>query len=185
MLDARKGRTMKMNLPAVGVFILAILSLAISVRADDGEALSSRDGQYTLRVPKDWRATDFHVDNVEIGASNPHRGEYAEVIADRQEDYAGSLKQFAEAKRDTMAMSLDNPRLSPGEQLKVNGQNAFRYELHGTLPGSNVAVGYCLTILETKTHYIQVVGWTEDSHFLQNHEELNSLAAGFSENVKH
>jgi hypothetical protein len=78
-------------------------------------------------------------------------------------------------------MSLDNPRLSPAQQLKVNGQDAFRYELHGQLPGSNVAVGYCLTVLATKTHYIQVIGWAEDAHFSDDRQELNSLAQGFSE----
>ncbi len=161
--------------------ILAILSLPPHVYADDAVTLTSPGGQYRLVAPNGWGPADFHVDNVQIGASNPHRGEYAEVVADRQDDYVGSLRQFAEAKRDTMAMSLDNPRLSPPQQLKVNGQDAFRYEIHGQLPGSNVTVGYCLTVLATKTHYIQVIGWAEDSHFSDDRQELNSLAQGFSE----
>jgi hypothetical protein len=170
----------RIHLP-FGVLILAILSLPTFARADDSITLSSPDGRYHLSVPKAWSLADFKVDNIQIGASNPHRGEYAEVIADPQEDYVGSLKQFAEAKRDTMAMSLDNPRLSPAQELKVNGQDALRFELHGQLPGSGVSVGYCLTVFATKTHYIQVIGWSEDSHFDANRQELNLLAQGFSE----
>ena len=89
--------------------------------------------------------------------------------------------QFAEGKRDTMAMSLDNPRLDAGQHVKVNGQDAYRFELHGQLPGSKVSIGYCVTVLDTKTHYIQIIGWTEDAHFAANHDELSSLALGFSE----
>jgi len=166
---------------SITTLILTLLSVTSSLRADDSATLTSPNGQYRLSVPKTWGPADFKVDNVQIGASNPHRGEYAEVIADRQEDYVGSLRQFAEAKRDTMALSLDNPRLSPAQQLKVNGQDAFRFELHGQLPGSSVSIGYCLTVLATKTHYVQVIGWSEDSHFDGNRAELNSLAQGFSE----
>ena len=132
-------------------------------------------------MPKRWESADFHVQNVQIGASYKHRGEYAEVVADSREDYGDSLPQFADAKRDTMAQSLSNPILSPGLQLKINGLDAIRYELHGQLPGTNVTIGYRLTVLKTKTHYIQVIGWTEDSHFADNHDDLNSLAQGFSE----
>ncbi len=182
MLDALMRRTIgKHHLGVIIAAMGAILSLATAVRGDDSTTLSSADGRYHLIIPKGWSAADFHVDNVQIGASYPRHGEYAEVVADPQEDYVGSLKQFAEAKRDTMAMSLDNPRLSAGQQLKVNGQDAFRFELHGTLPGTSVSVGYCLTILATRTHYIQVIGWTEDSHFAENRDELNLLAQGFSE----
>jgi hypothetical protein len=36
-------------------------------------------------------------------------------------------------------------------------------------------------VVATKTHYIQIPGWTEDSHFAENHGDLRSLADGFSE----
>ena len=166
---------------SIAVAILLFLTLTPNLYADDSVTLTSPNGQYNLTTPKGWGSADFKVDNVQIGASNPHRGEYAEVVADRQEDYAGSLKEFAEAKRDTMAMSLDNPRLFPSQRLKINKQDAYRFEIHGQLPGSNVSVAYCLTILATKTHYIQIIGWTEESHFAENRPELSSLADGFSE----
>ncbi len=158
-----------------------LLIATSSVKADDAVTLTSPNGQYNLTAPNGWGSADFKVDNVQIGASNPRRGEYAEVVADRQEDYTGSLKEFAEAKRDTMAMSLDNPRLFPGQHVKINKQEAYRFEIHGQLPNTNVSVIYSLTVLATKTHYIQIVGWTEESHYAQNRAELNSLADGFSE----
>jgi hypothetical protein len=153
------------------------------VRADSGDntTLVSADGKYQLVVPKPWEANDFHLPNVQIGAIDKHRGQYAEVIVERQEDYTDSLDQYADAKRDTMAMSLDNPRLTPGERLKIKGQDAVRFEIHGQLPNSSIAIGYSLTVIKTKTHYVQVIGWTEDSHFADNRAELEGLASGFSE----
>jgi hypothetical protein len=167
---------------SITTIILTLLTISPTLHADDSITLTSPNRQYTLTAPKGWGSADFKVENIQIGASNPRRGEYAEVIADRQEDYAGSLKEFAEAKRDTMAMSLDNPRLFPGQKLKINKQDAYRYEIHGQLPNTNISVAYCLTVLETKTHYIQIVGWSEESHFAENSAELCSLANGFSEN---
>jgi hypothetical protein len=161
---------------------MAILT-AQWARADSGDnnTLGSADGQYQLIVPKPWESNDFHLPNVQIGAIEKHRGEYAEVIVERQEDYTDSLQQYADAKRATMAMSLDNPRLTPGERLKINGQIALRFQIHGQLPNSSVSIAYSLTVIKTKTHYVQVIGWTEESHFASNRAELEGLANGFSE----
>jgi hypothetical protein len=165
----------------VATIVVCVAAAASPLLAGDIVTLQSANGQYQLVVPKGWGPADFHVNDVQIGASYPHRGEYAEVVADRQEDYVGSLAQFAQAKRDTMAMSLDNPRLSPIQQIKMHGQDAFCFELHGQLPGSSLSVGYCVTVLATRTHYIQIIGWTKDSHFSENRDDLCSLADGFSE----
>jgi len=153
------------------------------VLADSGDTntLRSADGQYQLVVPNSWQSNDFHLPNVQIGAIDKPRGEYAEVIVERQEDYTDSLQQYTDAKRATMAMSLDNPRLTNGESPKINGQDAVRCEIHGQLPNSGVAIAYSLTVIKTKTHYVQVIGWTEESRFAANRAELESLAGGFSE----
>lgn len=177
----RRKSTMIKTL-SISTLILTILAAAPNLHADDSITLTSPNGQYSLTAPKGWGSADFKVDDIQIGASNPHRGEYAEVVAVRQEDYAGSLKQFAEAKRDTMAMSLDNPRIFPGQRLKLNKQDAYRFEIRGQLPNTNVSIAYVLTVLATKTHYIQIVGWTEESHLAENQAELYSLSEGFSEN---
>jgi hypothetical protein len=170
-------------------FILRLFFLAMSMltaqwaQADAGDSntLRSADGQYQLVVPSHWESNDFHLSNVQIGAIDKHRGEYAEVIVERQEDYTDSLDQYADAKRDTMAMSLDNPRLTPGVRLKINGHDALRFEIHGQLPNSSVSIAYSLTVIKTKSHYVQVVAWTQESHFAANRAELEALAYGFSE----
>jgi len=166
-------------------FLVMAMGMLVApwIRADSGDTntLRSADGQYQLVVPSSWESNDFHLPNVQIGAIEKHRGEYAEVIVERQEDYTDSLQQYADAKRATMAMSLDNPRVSPGERLKIKGQDALRFEIHGQLPNSGVAIAYSLTVIKTKAHYVQVIGWTEESHFAGNRAELEGLAGGFSE----
>ncbi len=167
---------------ALIIVTIAILAPGIAP-ADfgDGKTFRSADGQYQLVLPKGWESTDFHVDTVQIGAVNKHSGDYVELIVEDRQNYVDSLDQYAEAKRDTMAMSLDNPHMTAAQRLTINGLDAMRFELHGQLPNSNVSVGYVLTIMKTKTHYIQVVGWTQDSHFSDNQGELEGLAGGFSE----
>jgi hypothetical protein len=166
---------------------LIIVTIAISAlapaRADssDGKSFRSANGVYQLVLAKDWESVDFHLDTVQIGATNKHSGEYVEIIAEDRQEYVDSLQQYAEAKRNTMALSLDNPRMTSAERLTVNGLDAMRFELHGQLPNSNTSVGYVLTVMKTKTHYIQVIGWTQESHFADNQAELEGLAGGFSE----
>ena len=160
----------------------AILTVQLALAdSSDNNVLRSDDEQYQLVVAKQWQAKDFHLANVQIGAIDDGRGLCAEVIVERLEDYTDSLPQYADAKRATMAMSLDNPRLSPGERLKINGQDAVRFEIQGQLPSSGVGVAYSLTVIKTKTHYVQIVAWTGQSHFAENRVELEQLAGGFSE----
>jgi hypothetical protein len=166
------------------LFILTIALFALPAARGDGEdstSFHSPDGQYQLVLPKPWVSADFHVDAVQIGAINKHTGEYVEVIAENIQDYTDSLVQYADAKRDMMALSLDNPHLTPGQSLTVNGVPAILYEIHGQLPGTDVSVGYILTILKTKTHYIQIIGWTKESRFAANQPDLEQLPAKFSE----
>jgi hypothetical protein len=169
------------------ILIIAAISALVfqQARADpgDGKIFRSSDGQYQLTLTKGWESTDFHLDTVVIGAINKHAGEYVEVVAEDVQNYTDSLDQYAEAKRDTMALSMDNPRMTGGEPLEVNGVKAMRFEIHGTLPNSNVTVGYVLTVMKTKTHYIQVIGWTQETHFADNRKDLENLVAGFSENA--
>jgi hypothetical protein len=149
--------------------------------ADSTVTLHSGDGQYQLVLGTGWAPYDFHIDAVAMGAIQKKRGEYVEVIVENQSDYTNSLGAYARAKRDTMAMSLDNPKLTAGEYAKVNGFDAMNFEIHGQLPGTNTSVGYWLTVIKTKAHYVQVIGWTTESHFSDNVGELSGLAGGFSE----
>jgi hypothetical protein len=144
-------------------------------------SLHSSDGQYQLVLGKGWTPYDFHLDAVQIGAIQKARGEYVEVIVENQSDYTNSLGAYARAKRDTMAISLDNPKLTSGQYSPINGHDAISFEIHGQLPGTNTSVGYTLTVIKTKTHYVQVIGWTQESHFTDNVNDLQALAGGFSE----
>jgi hypothetical protein len=164
------------------LIILLIASIPNTLLADSKNVtLQSSDGQYQLSAPSGWAAFDFHLDNVQIGARNKDRGEFAEVIVEQVQDYTSSLSQYAAAKRDTIAMCLDNARLSAGSTLKINDQDAIRFEIHGQLPNSKIVVGYLLTVIKDKDKYVQIVAWTDDSHFADNLSEMQSLAGGFSE----
>jgi hypothetical protein len=166
--------------------LLAMLagSLAIhSAQADskNSTTLTSPDGQYQLVTSDAWAPADFPVDNVEISAANKSHGEYVEVIAEDLGSYTSSIVRYTQAKRDTMALSLDNPRLTALVESKINGYNAAHCEIHGQLPNTNTSIGYSLTVLKTKTHYIQIVAWTKDSYFNYRKDDLAALAQGFSE----
>jgi hypothetical protein len=166
------------------LMIVTISALAMPPALADsqnGLILRSADGQYQLKLPSGWESKDFKLDTVQIGAIEKKSGEYVELVAEDQQNYTDSLPQYAEAKRDTMALSLDNPRMTPGEGLQVNGLNAIRFELHGQLPNTDVSVGYVLTIMKTKTHYIQLIAWTKESRFSANQADLEGLPTGFSE----
>ncbi len=122
------------KLSIAAAILFCITAPATVLLADDTVTLHSADGQYQLVVPTGWGPADFHVQNIQISASDPHLRRICRGRRRPQDDYAGSLPQFAEAKRDTMAMSLDNPRLSSIQPIKMHGQDAFRFEIHGQLP---------------------------------------------------
>jgi hypothetical protein len=178
------GILLDVNLRRLIFITLAILTAASPLaRADskDSKTFTSADGKYQLVLNKGWQTKDFHLDAVQIGALNKHLGEYVEVIAEDLQNYTDSLFQYAEAKRDTMAMSLDNPKMTAAQQVDVNGLAGLRYEIHGQLPNTETSVAFILTVTKTKTHYIQVVVWTKESHFKDDRADMENLANGFSE----
>jgi hypothetical protein len=163
--------------------IAAVLFAFQSVRADSQKTitLSSPDGQYQLTLPDSWESANFNVQNVQIAAQNKSRGEYVEVIAEDASAYTNSIVRYAQAKRDTMALSLDDPRISAPEETTINKLPAVRCEIHGQIPNTNTSVGYLLTVIKTKTHYIQIVAWVKESRFNDRKSDLTALADGFSE----
>lgn len=173
-----------MNCTRLAVILLFISSMPHPLLADsksDRVTLQSADNQYRISLPAGWSAFDFHLDNVQIGARNKDRAEFAEVIVEPTQDYTSSLPDYAAAKRDTIAMCLDNARLSAGIALKIHDRDAIRFEIHGQLPKTKVAVAYLLTVISDKDKYVQIVAWTEESRFTDNLSEIQSLADGFSE----
>jgi hypothetical protein len=174
---------MKKRLILFLAMLIGSLAIIQSTRADSKNTttFTSPDGQYQLTLPDGWTTADFQVATAAITAMNKHRGEYVELIVEDQANYTNSLLRYAQAKRDTMALSLDNPKLSQPVETKINGYDAVWCEIHGQLPNTDTSVGYLLTVLKTKGEYIQIVTWTKDSQFGDRKSELQALANGFSE----
>jgi hypothetical protein len=163
--------------------LLAMSFVCSTVQADSKKTitLTSPDGQYQLVLPDSWETANFNVANALISAENKSRGEYVEVIAEDASNYTSDIVRYAQAKRDTMALSLDNPRITAPQETKINDLPAVRCEIHGQIPNTNTSVGYVLTVIKTKDHYIQVVAWVKESRFNDRQADLTSLADGFSE----
>jgi hypothetical protein len=172
--------SMKSQVLVAVATLLFTLSFA---RADSKNTvtLSSPDGDYELALPDGWESANFNVANAQISAENKSRGEYVMVIAEDTANYTSSIVRYAQAKRDTMALSLDNPRITAPQETKINDLPAVRCEIHGQIPNTNTIVGYLLTVIRTQTHYIQIVAWVKESRFNERKGDLTSLADGFSE----
>lgn len=146
-----------------------------------GQNPFTADSRYDLKLPTGWEHHDFGLPTVAIGGINKNRGEYVELIAEDPAQYTDSLVEYAEAKRNTMALSLDNPRMLPGHRVTFAGYPGVQYVIHGTLPDTQVEVGYVLTVLKTKDRLIQIITWAPEKYFEADFADLRQLPAGFSE----
>lgn len=90
------------------------------------------------------------------------------------------LYEFAKSRRANQADRLGEYQFSDIVQLQLNGRNAFRFEVAGTLK-TGARLKYMMTIIEGKDEIALLNTWASPTNFDQNRplfEQLASMVTG-------
>ena len=168
-------------------FCLCLLRIVIVTAATCGIAesqtlrITSTDGELTATIPGDWEQVNLHAAGAQIQVVNNARHMAMLATSVRNADNAGSLESYAAGSIRIILGRLTESSQSDGVPLWINRQRALQYELHGTLPKTQIRIVYILTFIETDAHLLQVAASTEESRFAANGAELRRIAAGISD----
>ncbi len=160
-------------------FMLLLLSASSSVNAAVPElVLLSKDKKMQVTLPGEWKQRPTGKDSHQLSATLPGQAAYMLLISEPKEDFK-DIKAYSKIVTTQMSQSLEEAQVSESTEVKVNGQEALRFQIRGIVDGMRVV--YVLTVLETQSRFNQVLGWTSNSKLADNKQRLESLPKGVKE----
>jgi hypothetical protein len=107
------------------------------------------------------------------------------VLADSRADLAGTFDEYVQGRVDALTKSLADVKTSDKTPVKAGDGDAYQFQVEGTTTGdTKLKIVYILTLLQTKSYWIQVLAWATPSNFVANKDELTKIAATVSETQK-
>jgi hypothetical protein len=155
--------------PAIGFF-----------GSEEGQVLTSTDGQSQVSLPKGWKEHPGLNDMAEIQAANASKNLYIIVLTESKEDFEKmTLVKHSGLTRDGLMEGLSSAEYSGPQKLTVDGKPAIQYIIRGAYDNTNIV--YLHTTVEGAKNYYQILVWTIKSGYQKNSAELQQMIEGFKE----
>lgn len=140
------------------------------------KSIVTADKKWEMKVPSDWEETKELNDDADLQASNLKKEMYAIVMIEPKEDLGEGvdLQKYSELTYEPFIQNVANfkERKAPSE-IDVNGNKALHYEYQGEV--DDVKVIYLHRLLESPTHFVQIISWTLPSHWEENQSTLEKV----------
>jgi len=165
-------------------FVLAISMVAILAACGGKDTLTvfkSSDNKFQVSASNSWKDADgqLHPDS-DLQIYNPQKEKYFMALLEPKEDFTdSSLQKYYDIVTEPFVSSLDTPKQGDVKEVTINGNKALQYTLEGT--ADNVNVAYIVTVIETPTHYGQLMAWTLKSNWDGYKDEYTNLINSFKE----
>lgn len=174
---------------AIVFSIVAVLSIIgmifgmidIASRTPTEEIFYSKDKQFQISAPSDWSKDSSLHDEADIGISNRSREKYLLVLSESKQDVDSSLtlQEYAQVIEANLQEGVDHVSIDKQIRTVVDNQVAIQFNAKGEVDGIKVA--YIVTLVETPTHFHQIMAWTEEKRFASLKQELQKVSASFRE----
>ena len=181
-----KGAT-QLTMKKILIFVLAFSMIAILAACSDEKekdsltVFKSEDNKFQVSASNSWEDAEgmLHPDS-EIQIHNSQKEKYFITLLESKEDFTDtSLQTYYDLVSEPFISSLDNSKQGDVKEVTINGNKALQYTLEGSV--DNVSVTYLVTIIETPTHYGQLMAWTLNSKWDEYKDEYTSLTNSFKE----
>lgn len=90
-----------------------------------------------------------------------------------------SLQEYYDAITEPFLSTLDSPNQGDVNEVTINGNQALQYTLEASI--DNINIVYLAAVIETPTHYGQLMAWTVKSKWDEYEEEYTELINSFKE----
>lgn len=119
-------------------------------------------------------------DEADLQMGNLLKEAYCTVLTESKEDFADdfSLAELGEITRGSLLSSIEDASSEGPEEMSLNGQPAIRYELAGTV--DNVKVRYWHVVVDSESHFHQVILWSLPSKFEGNRSDFEAVLSSLT-----
>jgi len=154
---------------------------------ENGTRVECSEGVVALIVPRNWRdlSRQISIEDASLAYGNLLSEEYCAVISEPLEDFIDEgieedldLSEFAEVVIQMISFDLEDLEVSgPYAAPLPRAPHAMRAEIRAKMDGLDLA--YVLTVIETDSHFHQVVQWTLAEHIDQRRPIFDAVAQTF------
>ncbi|QDS37519.1 RDD family protein [Brevibacillus brevis] len=174
---------------AVVFSIVAVLSIIgmifgivdLASRTPTEEIFYSENKKFQITAPSDWGKDSALHDEADITISNRFSEKYVLVLSESKQDLDSSftLQDYAQVIEANLQEAVENVSVDKQIRTVVDNQVAIQFNAKGEVDGIKVA--YIVTLVETPTHFHQIMAWTEEKRFESLKQELQKVSASFRE----
>lgn len=166
------------------LFILTISIVGILVACSEEEKLTvfkSDDSNFQVSATSNWKDAEGELNSeADLQIYSPGKEKYFMALLESKEDFTdSSLQSYYDLVTEPFFSSLDTYEQGDVKEVTINGNKALQYRLDGAIDNLNVV--YMVTIIETPTHYGQLLAWTIKSKWDKNKDEYTDLINSFKE----
>lgn len=166
------------------IFVLAISMLAILAACGGEDSLTvfkSEDNKFQVSASNSWKDAEGRLNpEADLQIYNPKNEKYFIALLESKEDFTDfSLQEYFDVVTEPFLSLLESLNQGDVKEVTINGNKALQYTLEGVLDNLNVV--YLVTVIETPTHYGQLMAWTTKSNWDENKDEYTNLINSFKE----
>ena len=178
-----KGET-QLTMKKILIFVLAISMVAILAACggeDNLTVFKSEDNKFQVSASTSWKDAKGTLNpEGDLQIYNPKKEKYFMALLEPKEDFTDfSLQAYYDIVTEPFLSSLDTPNQGEVKEVTINGNKALQYTLEGVI--DNINIVYLVTVIETPTHYGQLMAWTIKSEWDEYKEEYTNLVDSFKE----
>ncbi|MFC5471590.1 RDD family protein [Cohnella suwonensis] len=184
-----KGKT---TILAVAFSILAIVSVSSGVYgissiirdSQMSETYLSEDEQFQITVPSSWSSDSELHEDADISISNRYEEKYFVVLSESKQafDEGTTLEEYETIVEDNFVAEMKSREfIVAPHNILVNGNSAIQFSFPITV--DDIPTTYLVTVVETSSHFHQLVAWTLEEEYSGLEAELEEVAASFQEAV--
>lgn len=157
-------------------------NLSKSTVATTDKVIKSDQGDIQLTVKSDWNEAKNLNEIASLQVDNPIKEKYAMVISESTKDFSGniSVDDFAKLVKESFSKSVKANTITDFENVTVDGKPAKFFEIKGEVNNLNICY-FIVAVKDNKALY-QVIGWTLNSKYDENKEEIKKVVESFKEN---
>ncbi len=162
-------------------FIITVLFnlAACESISNEPKKIEFLNNKFAISIPASWSTLNDLNEMAEIQVGNLFKEAYTIILSENKMDFSDmTLQLHSDITRSLIQEGLENYQQSAPEQIKVNNYPAIRYQLSGTVDGTNVI--YWHVTIETDDYYHQLLLWSLKSKFDGNKADFNSVINSFS-----
>ncbi|MGM0338880.1 hypothetical protein [Enterococcus sp. AZ007] len=135
--------------------------------------------KFIFSLPENWKVSDrsyISSSNYDFAIENSQGTAHIICILEKKREVL-TFNEFKDLTEE--AMQEDQKKNIYFEQIKRNKEKLWKADFSTTYEGLDYHVLYY--VKETKNQYVQLIGWTLNSHFDDSKQQLETIMNSFSE----